>query len=117
MRNDGGNTLKYQEDREGIRTLPRNAMECGGSIPFLWQQREQLKPFYDHYGARVLRKALAKQYALETSRTACHKLAALLTALTDFREWYDYADFYVSFDAEEPAVTACLRELQGLNLS
>jgi hypothetical protein len=85
-------------------------------IPCLWQQREQLKPFYDHYGAHVLGKALAKQYALETSRTACHHLAALLTPLTDFREWYDYADFYVSFDAEEPAVTACLRELQGLNL-
>ena len=45
-------------------------------IPFLWQQREQLKPLYDRYGARVLGKALAEQFALATSRTACHKLAA-----------------------------------------
>ena len=28
MRYDGGNPLKYQENREGIRALPRNAMEC-----------------------------------------------------------------------------------------
>jgi hypothetical protein len=28
MRHDGDNTLKYQEDPEGIRTLPRNPMEC-----------------------------------------------------------------------------------------
>jgi hypothetical protein len=86
-------------------------------IPKLWQQRTQLKPLCDHYGARVLGKALAQHYALDASRTACHKLAALLTALTDFREWYDYADFYVAFDVDEPAVTACLRELQGLNLA
>jgi hypothetical protein len=89
----------------------------GDPIPFLWQQREQLKPLCDHYGARVLGKALAQHYALDASRTACHKLAALLTALTDFREWYDYADFYVSFDAGSPAVTACLRELRRLNLA
>ena len=89
----------------------------GDPIPFLWQQREQLKPLYDRYGARVLGKALAEYYALATSRTACHKLATFLTALTDFREWYDYLDFYVSFDEEEPAVTTCLRELQALNLS
>jgi hypothetical protein len=86
-------------------------------IPKLWQQREQLKPLCDYYGARVLGKALAQQYALDASRTACHKLAALLTALTDFREWYDYLDFYVSFDDEEPAVTACLRELRERNFS
>jgi hypothetical protein len=55
-------------------------------IPFLWQQREQLKPLYDRYGARVLGKALAEQFALATSRTTCHKLAAFFTALTDFRE-------------------------------
>ena len=29
MRHDGDNTLKYQEDRKGIMTLPRNPMECG----------------------------------------------------------------------------------------
>jgi hypothetical protein len=87
------------------------------SILFLWQQREQLKPLYERYGARVLGKALAEQFALATSRTACHKLAAFLTALTDFWEWYDYLDFYVSFDEEEPAVTTCLRELRELNLS
>ncbi len=86
-------------------------------IPKLWQQRAQLKPLCDYYGARVLGKALAQQYALDASRTACHKLAALLTALTDFREWYDYADFYIAFDVDEPAVTACLRELRGLNLA
>jgi hypothetical protein len=28
MRHDGGNTLKYQDNREGLRTLPRNPMEC-----------------------------------------------------------------------------------------
>ena len=101
---------------EGIRCVTKLG-EHEDPIPKLWQQREQLKPLCDYYGARVLGKALAQQYALDASRTACHKLAALLTALTDFREWYDYADFYVSFDAEEPAVTACLRELQGLNLA
>jgi hypothetical protein len=26
--------LKYQEDREGIRTLPQNAMECGIFITY-----------------------------------------------------------------------------------
>src|SRR5438132_1950532 len=29
MRNDGGNTLKSQDNRKGLRTLPLNAMECG----------------------------------------------------------------------------------------
>jgi hypothetical protein len=31
MRYDGDNTLQYQDNREGLRTLPRNAMECGKS--------------------------------------------------------------------------------------
>jgi hypothetical protein len=29
MRYDGDNTLQYQDNREGLRTLPLNAMECG----------------------------------------------------------------------------------------
>jgi hypothetical protein len=29
MRHDGGNTLQYQAHREGLRTLPLKAMECG----------------------------------------------------------------------------------------
>src|SRR5215471_4539170 len=29
MRHDGGNTLKYQDNRERLRTLPLNPMECG----------------------------------------------------------------------------------------
>src|SRR5262247_2513342 len=28
MRHDGGNTLQYQDHREGLRTLPLKAMEC-----------------------------------------------------------------------------------------
>jgi hypothetical protein len=28
MRQDVGNTLKYQDNREGLRALPQNAMEC-----------------------------------------------------------------------------------------
>jgi hypothetical protein len=28
-RHDGGNTLKSQDHHEGLRPLPRNAMECG----------------------------------------------------------------------------------------
>jgi hypothetical protein len=28
MRYDGDNTLQYQDNREGLRTLPLNAMEC-----------------------------------------------------------------------------------------
>ena len=28
MRHDGGNTLKSQDHREGLRALPLNAMEC-----------------------------------------------------------------------------------------
>ena len=31
MRHDGGNTLKYQDHRERLRTLPLNPMECGKS--------------------------------------------------------------------------------------
>ena len=29
MSHDGGNTLKYQVNHEGLRTLPRNPVECG----------------------------------------------------------------------------------------
>ena len=29
MRHDGGNTLKFQDDREGLRALPLNSVECG----------------------------------------------------------------------------------------
>ena len=28
MRHDGGNTLKSQDNREGLRALPLNPMEC-----------------------------------------------------------------------------------------
>ena len=28
MRHDGGNTMKYQDHREGLRTLPLNSVEC-----------------------------------------------------------------------------------------
>ena len=34
MRHDGGNTLKSQDHREGLRTLPLNPMECGLFYPF-----------------------------------------------------------------------------------
>src|SRR5712691_3649288 len=29
MRHNGGNTLKYQDNCEGLKTLPLNPMECG----------------------------------------------------------------------------------------
>ena|SRR6266516_2610713 len=85
-------------------------------ISFLWQQREQLRPFLDRYGARVLGKALAQLAVLEHSRTSCHQLAALMMALTDFQEWYDYADFYISLRANGPAEAACLEELRAFHL-
>jgi hypothetical protein len=33
MRHDGGNALKYQDNREEFRTLPLNPMESGFSGP------------------------------------------------------------------------------------
>ena len=81
-------------------------------IPFLWQQREQLRPLLDRYGARVLGKAIAQLGGLEHSRTGCHQLAALMMALTDFQEWYDYADFYISLGEQHPSVALCVEELQ-----
>jgi hypothetical protein len=47
MGHDGGNPLKYQEDREGIWTLPQNAMECGIFITYyssLLMERLRLPP-------------------------------------------------------------------------
>jgi hypothetical protein len=85
-------------------------------IPFLWQQREQLRPLLARYGARVLGKAIAQLSRLDHSRTACHQLAALKMALTDFQEWYDYADFYISLRANDPAEATCLEELRALHL-
>jgi hypothetical protein len=84
-------------------------------IPFLWQQREQLRPWLDRYGARVLGKALARLSDLEHSRTGCHQIAALMMALTDFQEWYDYSDFYISLGPDDPAVATCLKGLQSLH--
>src|SRR5437867_2580321 len=44
MRDDGGNTLKSQDNRKGLRTLPLNVMECeksdGGSQPMGFQVRD-----------------------------------------------------------------------------
>jgi hypothetical protein len=38
MRHHEGNVLQSQANREGLRTLPRNAMECVFSLlkPYLW---------------------------------------------------------------------------------
>jgi hypothetical protein len=85
-------------------------------IPFLWQQREQLRPLLARYGARALGKAIAQLSGLDHSRTFCHQLAALMMALTDFQEWYDYADFYISLGANDPAESTCLEELRALQL-
>jgi hypothetical protein len=85
-------------------------------IPFLWQHREQLRPLLSRYGARVLGKALAQLGGLEYSRTACHQLSALMMALTDFKEWFDYADFYISLGEQDPAVALCVEELRALHL-
>ena len=85
-------------------------------IPLLWQQRDAVRPLFARYGARVLGRALARQYGLRDSRTACHRLAAFIMALTDFREEYDYSDFYVSLGTDDPAVGQCIRELQALRL-
>jgi len=86
-------------------------------IPHLWQKRGLLGPLLAKYGARVLGKALAKQFGLETSRTACEKLAALMMGLTGFESFFGYSDFYVTLAAEDPAVAECLQELQGINFS
>lgn len=86
-------------------------------IPRLWRQRDLLDPLLTKYGARVLGKALAKHFGLDTSRTACEKLAALMMALTGFETFFTYSDFYISLAAEDPAVADCLRELQGIGLS
>ena|SRR5215813_4622225 len=85
-------------------------------IASLWQHREQLRPLLDRYGARVLGKALARLSGLEHSRTGCHQIAALMMALTDFQEWLDYADFYLSFGPDDPAVVTCLEYLRALHL-
>src|SRR5690349_10659270 len=85
-------------------------------IPALWQQCEPLRPLLDRYGPRVLGKALARFTDLDHSRTGCHQIAALIMALTDFQEWFDYADFYISFGSDDPAVATCLEELQALHL-
>lgn len=84
-------------------------------IPLLWRQRERLMPLLEAYGARVLGNALAQRFDLEQSRTSCHMLAALMMALTNFDETYDYLDFYVSLAAEDPAVVSCLHDLQGIS--
>ncbi len=85
-------------------------------IPVLWQQRAQLQPLLDRYGPRVFGKALARLSDLEHSRTGCHQIAALMMALTDFQEWYDYADFYVSLGPDDPVLASCLEELRALHL-
>ena len=84
-------------------------------IPLLWRKRERLMPLLEAYGARVLGSALAQRFDLEQSRTSCHMLAALMMALTNFDETYDYLDFYVSLAAEDPAVVSCLHDLQGIS--
>src|SRR6266516_3567729 len=57
MRNDGGNTLKSQDNRKGLRTLPLNAMECDHfyveeGLPktrvLLWVYGEQLRAMFDN---------------------------------------------------------------------
>src|SRR4030095_3860339 len=85
-------------------------------IPSLWQHREQLRPLLTRYGARVLGKALAQLAALEHSRTSCHQLAALMMALTDFQEWYNYGNFYISLGEQDPTVALCREELRALHL-
>jgi hypothetical protein len=85
-------------------------------IPFLWHRREELKPLLTQYGARGLGKALARFTDLDHSRTGCHQMAALMMALTDFQQWFDYADFYLSLGPDDPAVAMCLEELQTLHL-
>ena len=85
-------------------------------IPFLWQQREQLKPLLAQYGAQVLGKAIAQLGGLDHSRTSCHQLAALMMALTDFQKWFDYADFYISLGEQDTVVALCVEELRGLHL-
>jgi hypothetical protein len=84
-------------------------------IPVLWQQRAQLRPLLARYGARVLGKVIAQLSGLDRSRTSCHQLAALMMALTDFQAWYDYADFYLSLRANDPAEATCLEELRALH--
>ena len=78
--------------------------------------RKQLRPLLAWYGARALGKAIAQLSGLDRSRTSCYQLAALMMALTDFQEWYDYADFYVSLGEQEPAVALCVEELRTLHL-
>jgi len=85
-------------------------------IPTLWQQRAQLQPLLDRYRPRVLGKALSRLSDFEHSRTGCHQIAALIMALTDFQEWYDYADFYVSLGPDDPALARCLEELRDPHL-
>ena len=82
----------------------------------LWHQCEQLASFLDRYGPRVLGKALARCSELDHSRTSCHQIVALMMALTDLQEWFDYADFYISLGPDDPAVATCLEELRDLHL-
>src|SRR5712691_10546742 len=85
-------------------------------IPSLWQQREQLRSLLARYGAPVLGKAIAQLSGLDHSRTACHQLSALMMALTDFKEWFDYADFYISLGEQDTVVALCVEELRALHL-
>jgi hypothetical protein len=39
-----------------------------------------------------------------------------MMALTDFQEWFDYSDFYISLGPVDPAVATCLEELRVLYL-
>ena len=105
MHNVGGVNLAQR----AVRKFPIG-MQTPSDYPiaFLWQQRAQLRPLLDQYGARVLGKALARLHDLEHSRTGCHQIAALMMALTDFQNWYDYADCYSSLGPDDPAVVTCL---------
>jgi hypothetical protein len=65
--------------------------------------------------ARGLGKAIAQHNGLDHSRSSCHQLAALMMALTDFAEWFDYTDSYLSLGAQDPAVALCVEELRALH--
>src|SRR6266853_5852471 len=57
MRDDEGNTLQSQDYREGLRTLPLNAMECENigsqTVHCLFQVADILK---QHYGIKRIVK-------------------------------------------------------------
>jgi len=38
-----------------------------------------------------------------------------MMALTDFAEWFDYTDSYLSLGAQDPAVALCVEELRALH--